>query len=131
MPVPGHATEAPPRPGWRDRIRSKPGLREAYRIAVFLVGLLFIVGGFALVVFPGPLTIPPLLIGLFIWSTEFGFAERLFDKFKIKADQAWDHAREHKVSSAAVTLGGLAVAGAAVWAVDHFELIDRAKIVVS
>lgn len=55
MPTPGHLTEkAPPRAGWRDRVRSKPGLREGYRAGVFLVGLLFIIGGFALAVLPGP-----------------------------------------------------------------------------
>jgi hypothetical protein len=131
MPVPAHATEPQARAGWRDRARSKPGVRQAYRAAVFLVGLLFIVGGFALAVLPGPLTIPPVLIGLFVWSTEFDFAERLFDRFKLKADQAWDHAKEHKASSAAITLGGLAAAGVAMWAVGHYELVDRAKNAVS
>ncbi|CAN5236302.1 hypothetical protein BH20ACT16_BH20ACT16_02800 [soil metagenome] len=30
-------------------------------------------------------------------------------------------------SSAAITIGGLVAAGVAMWAVVHFELIDRAK----
>ena len=64
------------RGGWRERVRSKPGLGHAYRVGVFAVGLLFIALGFALAVLPGPLTIPPVLIGLWIWSTEFRFAER-------------------------------------------------------
>jgi hypothetical protein len=49
---------------WRERVRSKPGLSQAYRVGVFAVGLLFIALGFALAVLPGPLTIPPVLIGL-------------------------------------------------------------------
>lgn len=72
-----------------------------------------------------------MLIGLFIWSTEFRFAERLFDRFKLKADQAWEHAKAHRASSAAITLGGLVAAGAAMWAVGHFELVDQAKNAVS
>jgi uncharacterized membrane protein YbaN (DUF454 family) len=116
-----------PRGSWRDRVRSKPGLREAYRIGVFVLGLLFIVLGLALAVLPGPLTIPPVLLGLWIWSTEFRFAERFFESFKSKAREAWAHAKRHPRSSAAITIGGLVAAGAAMWAVVHFELVDRAK----
>jgi Putative transmembrane protein (PGPGW) len=121
---------AVPRGGWRDRVRAKPGLREAYRVGVFLLGLAFIVLGVALAVLPGPLTIPPILIGLWIWSTEFRFAERLFESFKRKAREAWAHARRHPLSSAAVTVGGLVAAGLAIWAVGHFELVDRARSAV-
>ncbi|WP_336031055.1 hypothetical protein [Geodermatophilus sp. FMUSA9-8] len=39
---------------------------------------------------------------------------------------AWRHARQHPVSSAAITVGGLAAAGAVFWAVGHFDLVDRA-----
>lgn len=116
-----------PREGLRARIRSKPGLGHAYRIGVFVVGLLFIALGFALAVLPGPLTIPPVLLGLWIWSTEFRWAERLFESFERKGRETWAHAERHPVSSAAITVGGLAAAGAAMWAIVHFELIDAAK----
>jgi hypothetical protein len=43
---------------------------------VFLAGLLCIAAGVALSVLPGPLTIPPVLLGLWIWSTEFDWAQR-------------------------------------------------------
>lgn len=76
---------------------------------------------------PGPLTIPPVLLGLWIWSTEFAFAERFFESFKRKARDAWAHARRHPRSSAAITIGGLVAAGVAMWAVVHFELVDKAK----
>ena len=115
------------RKGWRERVRSKPGLGQAYRAAVFLLGLLCIALGFALAVLPGPLTIPPVLLGLYIWSTEFRFAERIFDSFQAKAKEAWAHARAHRASSAAITLGGLAAAGLAIWAVSHYELVAKAK----
>ena len=111
----------------RERIRSKPGLGHAYRVGVFVAGLLCIAAGFALAVLPGPLTIPPVLLGLWIWSTEFRFADRLFDSFKAKAHEAWAHAKRHPKSSAAITGGGLAAAAAAGWAISHYELIDKGK----
>jgi Putative transmembrane protein (PGPGW) len=116
-----------PRGSRRDRIRSKPGLAQAYRVGVFLAGLLFIVLGVALAVLPGPLTIPPVLLGLWIWSTEFRFAKRFFESFKRKAREAWAHAQRHPASSALITIGGLVAAGAAIWAVGHFELVAKAK----
>ena len=114
----------------RQRIRSKPGLGHAYRIGVFVAGLLCIVAGLALAVLPGPLTIPPVLLGLWIWSTEFRFADRLFDSFKAKAHEAWAHAKRKPRSSAAITGGGLAAAVAAGWAISHYELIDKGKSAV-
>ena len=116
-----------PRGSRRDRIRSKPGLGQAYRLAVFVAGLVCIVCGVALAVLPGPLTIPPILLGLWIWSTEFRFAQRFFDRFKAKAREAWAHARRHPRSSAIVTVGGLVAAGVALWAVARFELVSQAR----
>ena len=108
-------------------MRSKPGLRPAYRVGIFATGLLFIALGFALAVLPGPLTIPPVLIGLWIWSTEFRFAQKLFDSFKRKAQGAWKHAKLRPVSSTAITVGGLTAAGAAAWAIPHFQLIAKGQ----
>jgi len=112
---------------WRARVRSKPGIGQLYRVGVFLLGLVFILLGVVLAALPGPLTIPPVLLGLWIWSTEFRWAKRFFDSFKRKARDAWAHAKAHPVSSAAITIGGLAAAGAAIWAVGHFQLVDRAR----
>jgi hypothetical protein len=124
----GLGTPTPaPRGGFRDRIRSKPGLREVYRVGVFALGLLCIAAGIALATLPGPLTIPPVLLGLWIWSTEFEFAHRFFESFKHKGHQAWDHAKKHPVSSTIVTVGGLVAAGVAIWAVTYFELVAKAK----
>lgn len=120
----GRAT-AVPRHSWRDNVRSKPGLAQAWRIGVFVAGLLFVVLGIALSVLPGPLTIPPVLIGLWVWSSEFEWAQRFFTTFKQKARDTWAHARRHPVSSAVITVGGLVAAGVAFWAVGHYQLVDR------
>ena len=118
------------RGSFRDRIRRKPGIRTAWRVGVFLVGLICIGAGFALVVLPGPLTIPPVLLGLWIWSTEFEWAHRFFAKFKEKGEQAWEHAKRHPVSSTIVTVGGLVLAGVAIWATGHYDLVGQAKDLV-
>lgn len=128
--APGEEVIAPakvPRGGRRDRLRSKPGIGLVYRVGVFLVGLACIAVGFALVVFPGPLTIPPVLLGLWIWSTEFRFAQELFESFRERARDAWDHAKRHPVLDGTITIGGLIGAGLAMWAVSHFQLVDKAR----
>ncbi|MGY1696010.1 MULTISPECIES: PGPGW domain-containing protein [unclassified Geodermatophilus] len=117
----------PVEPGsWRDRVRKNPALALPYRIAVFVVGLLFVLLGLALTVLPGPLTIPPILVGLWVWSTEFEWARRIFATFRRKAVDTWRHAKQHPVSSLAVTVGGLAAAALVFWAVGRFDLVDRA-----
>ncbi len=113
--------------GWRAALRRTPGGALLLKGLVFTVGLAFVVLGLVLVVAPGPLTIPPILLGLWIWSTEFAWAARFFAAFARKAREAWQHAKQHPVSSAAVTIGGLAAAAAVFWAVGHFQLIDRAS----
>ena len=112
---------------FRDRVRTKPGLAQAWRIGVFVVGLLCVALGVALAVLPGPLTIPPVLLGLWVWSTEFRWARRFFDTFKEKARATWAHAKRHPVSSTVITVGGLAAAAVAIWAVGHFQLVERGK----
>jgi hypothetical protein len=111
---------------FRARVHAGRGTALAWRIGVFTLGLLFVALGFALAVLPGPLTIPPVLLGLWVWSTEFAWAQRIFASFRRKATEAWAHARQHPVSSLAVTVGGLAAAGVVFWAVGHFDLVDRA-----
>jgi hypothetical protein len=121
----GLGTPRPAAPGsLRARIHSRPGMVVPYRIGVFVAGLLFVLLGIALTALPGPLTIPPVLVGLWVWSTEFEWAARFFATFKRKAQEAWRHARRHPASSLAVTVGGLAAAGVAFWAVGHYRLVD-------
>lgn len=114
----------------RDRIRARPGLAQAWRIGVFVAGLVCVAVGLALAVLPGPLTIPPVLLGLWVWSSEFDWARRFFDVFQAKARDAWAHARLHPISSVVITVGGLALAGAVVWAVGRFGLVDRVAALI-
>ena len=90
-----------------------------------MTGLLFIALGVALAVLPGPLTIPPVLLGLWIWSTEFAFARHCFERAERKARLTWVETKRHPRGSAAVTLGGLAGFGVAAWAVTRLDLVAK------
>lgn len=83
--------------------------------------------GLALAVLPGPLTLPPVLLGLFVWALEFAFAERLLHRARRQADTAWATARAHPWRSGLVTVGGLALAVAAGVLVVHHDLVARAR----
>ena len=115
------------RGSFRDRVRRNPGVRPFWRVGVFVLGLVLVLGGFALAVLPGPLTIPPVLLGLWIWSTEFEWAHRFFEPFKKKGEEAWDHAKRHPVSSTIFTILGLVVAGVAIWATNHYDLVGHGR----
>ncbi len=115
------------RGSFRDRVRRNPGVRPFWRVGVFVLGLFLVLGGFALAVLPGPLTIPPVLLGLWIWSTEFEWAHRFFQPFKRKGEEAWDHAKRHPVSSTIFTVLGLVVAGVAIWATNQYDLVGQGR----
>ena len=112
---------------WKSGLRRTPGGSSAVKAIVFVAGLLFILLGLALAALPGPLTIPPILVGLYIWSTEFAWAERLLDRARRSAQEAWDNARRKPVITALVTLSGLVAFGIGVWLVSRYDLIGRAR----
>lgn len=117
----------PIEPGsFRAKMHANPGTTFFWRVLVFLAGLICVAVGIALTVLPGPLTIPPIVLGLWIWSSEFAWARSIFQTAKRKAKQAWAHAKQHPASSAAITVGGLAAAAAVIWAVGRFQLVDKA-----
>jgi hypothetical protein len=68
---------------------------------------------------PGPFTIPPVLLGLWIWSTEFAFARRMFQSAKLRGRNAWEGARTHPVAWTLVVLGGVTMNGVAAWALVY------------
>ena len=116
--------------GLRDRLRKLPAGDVLVHVGIFVLGAAFIALGFALVVLPGPLTIPPVLVGLLIWSLEFDFAEKWLERAKGQAQEAWDYARAHPWRTGVVTGGGtVAVVVGAVLAERH-GLVDRVKDLV-
>ena len=116
--------------GWRSRLRSTPGGALLLKAGVLLVGGLFIALGLAAAVLPGPLTIPPMLLGLYVLASEFEWADRLLQRAKKSAQEAWVKAKRRPVLSAITTVGGLVLAGVAIWAVGHYDLVERAKTAV-
>jgi hypothetical protein len=113
--------------GWRARVRRTPGGALVLKVAVFVLGLLFILLGLALAALPGPLTIPPILLGVWIWSSEFAWADRLLDRAKRSAREAWENAKRRPVVSALVTGSGLVALGVAVYLVGRYDLVDRSR----
>lgn len=111
----------------RERVRRLPGGNTLVRVAVFLLGLFFILLGLALSVLPGPLTIPPVLLGLVIWAAEFAWAERLVDRAKKQAREAWSAARAHPWRAGLVTGGGVVLLVVALVLASRYELVDHAR----
>lgn len=116
--------------GWRGRLRRTPGGALLLQALVFTAGLAFVVLGLVLIVAPGPLTIPPILLGLWIWSTEFAWADRQLERAKASARVAWADAQRRPVVSAVVTGGGLVALGVGIWLAARYELLARAREVV-
>ena len=113
--------------GWRARMRRTKSGATLLKLGVLVLGALFVVLGLALVVLPGPLTIPPILLGVYIWSTEFAWAERLRDRAAASAREAWEAAKRRPVSSAVITGGGLLLVAAAFVAASRYDVVDRVK----
>jgi hypothetical protein len=114
-----------PDSGWRAKVRSTPVGAALLKLVVFVVGAVFIAIGGVLIVLPGPLTIPPVLLGVYIWSTEFAWAERLRVRAARQGRVAWDAARRRPVHSAAATLGGVAMLVAGLVAARRYDIVDR------
>ncbi|MBC7677730.1 MAG: hypothetical protein H7233_01900 [Pseudorhodobacter sp.] len=116
--------------GVRARLRRTPGGTQLLQSLVFVLGLLCILLGIALAALPGPLTIPPILLGLYIWSTEFAWADRLLDRAKASGREAWAKAKAKPVLSAVVTLAGLAALAVGVYLVGKFDLLAKGQDLV-
>ena len=113
--------------GVRARLRRTPGGALLLQLLVFVAGLLFILLGLLLVALPGPLTIPPILIGLYIWSTEFAWADRLLERAKKQAREAWVNAKAKPVLSTVITLGGLLAVVVVIYLAGRYDLVARGK----
>ena len=123
-------TEQSSAAAWKTALRRTPGGSSAVKAIVFVAGLLFILLGLALAALPGPLTIPPILVGLYIWSTEFAWADRLLERAKRSARETWENAKRRPVITGLVTVSGLIAFGVGVWLVGKYDLVARAKELV-
>lgn len=112
---------------WKRQMRRTPGGAHAVKVIVFCAGLFFILLGLALAALPGPLTIPPILLGLYIWSTEFAWADRLLDRAKRSAQEAWEKAKARPVITGVVTASGLLAFGIGLWLTLHYDLVGRLR----
>lgn len=75
---------------WRYRLRKNKPLYAAYRVFIFLLGLVVVLGGLALVPLPGP-GWALVILGLFIWASEFEKAQKVleFVKRQVKRWNDW------------------------------------------
>jgi hypothetical protein len=112
---------------WRATVRRTPGGAALLKAGVFLLGAVFIGLGLAAAVLPGPLTIPPVLLGLWIWASEFSWADALLHRAQDKGRQAWEASERRPVVAGVTTVGGLVAAGAVIWAVHHFSLVAQVR----
>jgi drug/metabolite transporter (DMT)-like permease len=104
--------------------------RTLRRVALFVAGLLLIILGLVLIVLPGPLTIPPILLGVWLWSLEFEFARRLMRPVSARGAEAWKQARRKPVRTTLVTVLGLVGAGFVIWAAFRYDVLDRGRELV-
>jgi uncharacterized protein (TIGR02611 family) len=75
---------------WRRRIRASTRWRPLYQGAVFVLGLVLVLGGLALVPLPGPGWLI-VIAGIAVWASEFEPATRLLDFVKdhVRAWEQW------------------------------------------
>jgi uncharacterized protein (TIGR02611 family) len=106
---------------WRRRIRANPAWRSIYRGVVFTVGLVLVLGGFALVPLPGPGWFI-VILGIAIWASEFEPAARLLDFVKARV-RLWDRWIKQQAwwVKALVALATAVVVAAALWVVMWFS----------
>jgi uncharacterized membrane protein YbaN (DUF454 family) len=104
--------------------------RAVRRVVLFVAGLLLIILGVVLVVLPGPLTIPPILLGLWLWSLEFEFARRWLRPVRARGAVAWEQARRAPIRTGAATALGLVAAAVLIWAALRYDLLARGQDLV-
>lgn len=92
-----HDTERFPEQRTEQLPRTK-AVRHTRRVGIAILGAIFIAAGLALVPFPGPWTIPPIIVGLTILSWEFAWAKRLL--FQVKRRWKSVKARRAKAKAA-------------------------------
>jgi uncharacterized protein (TIGR02611 family) len=100
---------------WRRRLRANPGTRVGLRLVVAVVGLVLVLGGFALVPLPGPGWLI-VILGLAVWASEIEPASDLLEwvKRQVRRWEQWVKAQSRGVQALVVLLTFLFVA-CALW----------------
>jgi uncharacterized protein (TIGR02611 family) len=105
---------------FRDRVRSLPGGRLTWRIAITVVGVAVVIGGIILLPLPGPGWLV-IFAGLGILATEYQWAARLlrWARERVRRWTRWIADQPHwvRVLFAAVSLIVIAGLVAAAWVV--------------
>ncbi|MGI8523870.1 MAG: PGPGW domain-containing protein [Nocardioides sp.] len=104
--------------------------RHARRIVVFVAGLLSILVGLVLILLPGPLTIPPIILGVWLWSREFAWADRWMEPVRVQGEAAKEQFRKRPIRTTTASVLGIVAAVVLIWAVLHYDLVARAKELV-
>jgi uncharacterized protein (TIGR02611 family) len=81
---------------WRERVRRNALLNNAWRVAVFTVGIAVLLAGIAMLVLPGP-GWAAIFVGFAILATEFAWARIALTWAKDTASRAKDKALDPRV----------------------------------
>jgi uncharacterized protein (TIGR02611 family) len=99
---------------WRERVRRNALLNNAWRVAVFTVGMAVLLAGVAMLVLPGP-GWAAIFVGFAILATEFAWARVALmwakDKATMAKDKALDPETRRRNMLIAVAVGILVAAG--------------------
>jgi hypothetical protein len=81
-----------------------------------------LVSGAALWLFSLLLALPPLFVGLWLWSREFHWGHRLYRAFLRRSWSLWWRVKTRPVRWGLITVAGLGTAWAGYWAWGHYGL---------
>jgi len=112
--------EASKSKGW-NWFRQNRRRHVPFRVGVFTAGLVLILAGGAMWAVSALLALPPAFLGLWLWSREFHWGNRLFKAFVRRARSLWSRVKSRPVRWSIITAAGVAAAWAAYWAVGHYQ----------
>ncbi|MBU9764762.1 TIGR02611 family protein [Mycobacterium sp. TNTM28] len=95
---------------WRERLRTRPTLDFAYRIAIGVIGTLVLAVGIIAIPYPGP-GWAIVFLGLAILASEFDFAKRALRYVRARYDRvmAWFDRQHIAVKGLSAAFTGLIV----------------------
>lgn len=110
------------RSGWWSWCRENRRRHRLLRVGVFVVGLLLILVGAAMWLFSALLAVPPVFIGLWLWSREFHWGHRLFRAFLRVTRSLASRVKARPMRWAVITVVGVGAAWGGFWAWGHYGL---------